>query len=342
MDKIISRSIKIIYLLVSLTFFTFLLFTFFNTFNLKPKNEMGIIEKVTESKNILDSNFVNLWYAPADWRLDIQSKKEEIVYGKELVAHTSRYLGPNGSIKSISNGMNCQNCHLDAGTKPWGNNYFAVKSTYPKLRSRSGKIENTVKRINDCFERSLNGIGLAAESKEMKAMVSYIEYIGSDVPLNGKPRGTGLLKLTELKRPIDKIKGESVYIEKCQSCHGENGEGVLSADKKEYTYPPLWGTHSYNQGAGLYRMSNFASYVKYNMPFGISFENPQLSDEEAWDLAAYVNQMARPIKDLSQDWPDISKKPFDHPFGPYSDPFSEEQHKLGPYKQITNWYKKNK
>jgi thiosulfate dehydrogenase len=31
--------------------------------------------------------------------------------------------------------------------------------------------------------------------------------------------------------------------------------------KKEYTYPPL-GSNSYNSGAGLYRISRFAGYIK--------------------------------------------------------------------------------
>jgi len=87
-------------------------------------------------------------------------EKELVVYGRELIAHTSNYLGPKGSVKQISNGMNCQNCHLNAGTQPWGNNYFAVQSTYPKFRARSGTKENQIKRVNDCFERSLNGKAL--------------------------------------------------------------------------------------------------------------------------------------------------------------------------------------
>jgi thiosulfate dehydrogenase len=52
---------------------------------------------------------------------------------------------------------------------------------------------------------------------------------------------------------------------------------------------------------------SFAGYVKYNMPLGATYENPQLTDEEAWDLAAYVNNLPRPSKDLSKDWPNISK-----------------------------------
>jgi thiosulfate dehydrogenase len=38
--------------------------------------------------------------------------------------------------------------------------------------------------------------------------------------------------------------------------------------------------------------------------------------------------------DLSKDWPDLSTKPIDYPFGPFLDTFSEQQHKLGPFKPI--------
>ena len=62
-----------------------------------------------------------------------------------------------------------KNCHLNAGTAPLGNNYGAVASTYPKIRARSGQSEDIPKRINDCFERSLNGQGLERDSKEMMA-----------------------------------------------------------------------------------------------------------------------------------------------------------------------------
>ena len=70
------------------------------------------------------------------------------------------------------------------------------------------------------------------------------------------------------------------------------------------------------------------------MPNGASFDNPILTDEEAWDVAAYVNSMPRPHKTFAADWPDISAKPFDHPFGPYADDFTEQQHKLGPFVAI--------
>jgi len=85
-------------------------------------------------------------------------------------------------------------------------------------------------------------------------------------------------------------------------------------------------------GAGLYRLTRFAGYVKYNMPFGTAtHDNPQLTDEETWDVAAFVNSQPRPKKPFPKDWPDITKKAVDYPFGPYTDTFSEQQHKYGPF-----------
>jgi len=276
----------------------------------------------------------DLWKAPDLSDVPKNEVGKLIEYGRELIVHTSAYLGPNGSVKAMSNGMNCQNCHLDAGTKPFGNNYSAVASTYPKFRARSGTEETIEKRVNDCFERSLNGEALAEDSHEMKAIVSYIHWLGKDVEKGKSPKGAGLVELGFLDRPAKVDNGKLIYDEKCVVCHGKNGEGIALADNIGWQFPPLWGELSYNHGAGLYRLSRFAGYVKANMPLGATYDAPQLTDEEAWDVAAYVNSMPRPNRDLSKDWPDISKKPLDHPFGPYADGFDETQHKLGPFKPI--------
>jgi len=78
------------------------------------------------------------------------------------------------------------------------------------------------------------------------------------------------------------------------------------------------------------------------MPQGATYQNPQLTDEEAWDIAAFVNSQPRPSKDLSKDWPKISEKPVDHPFGPYADMFTEQQHKFGPFQPIKDEQKNKK
>ncbi len=282
------------------------------------------------------------WKSPNPDTIADVSYKEAVLYGKSLIAETAKYLGPEGMVSKISNGMNCQNCHLDAGTKIFGNNYSAVASTYPKFRARSGTMENIYKRVNDCFERSLNGKPLDTLSKEMQAIKAYIEFIGSNVKKGDKPDGSGLKDLPFADRASDPIQGEKYYIEKCQVCHGKNGEGIKAEDKLVYTYPPLWGQNSYNDAAGLYRVSNFAKYIKYNMPLGASHQKPMLTDDEAWDIAAFVNSRPRPHKHTPLDWPDISKKPIDHPAGPYKDSFSINQHKFGPFKPIAAFYEKSK
>lgn len=272
----------------------------------------------------------SVWHGWNQYQIKLEDSLT--LYGYNLIANTSYYLGPKGIVAPITNGMNCQNCHLSAGTIPYGNNYSAVVSTYPKFRDRSGSIETISKRVNDCIERSLNGVALDTNSKEMKAILSYMHWVGDEIPKGKKPKGSGLLELEYLKKPANPINGKIVYQANCASCHGNNGEGKLNDQGYGYTYPPVWGNNSYNTGAGLYRLSRLAGYVKANMPYGIaSYNKPKLSDEEVWDVAAYVNAQPRPQKIFSQDWPDISKKPIDHPFGPYSDHFTEAQHKYGPF-----------
>ncbi len=286
----------------------------------------------------------SLWQSP-DIKHINQGRRTLVEYGKELIVHTAKYFGVKGIIGTSTNGMNCQNCHLEAGTKAFGNNYGLVASTYPKYRARSGTIENIEKRINDCFERSLNGKPLNSNSREMQAIKAYILFIGSNVSKDNEKNYKGLSMKDNQIKFLDRLaspkKGKLVYEQKCQSCHQPNGEGVWNADKTEFIYPPLWGKNSYNDAAGLYRISNFAKFVKYNMPLGANHENILLSDEEAWDVAAFVNSNPRPHKDNSKDWPKIHEKPFDHPFGPFADPFPENQHKYGPFPPIQAYYAKN-
>lgn len=273
-----------------------------------------------------------LWEAPDTIRIPHTQEGDLIRYGRRLIAQTAYYLGPKGIIASISNGMNCQNCHLEAGTKPWGNNYGSVSSIYPVFRARSGSLESIEKRINDCLQRSLNGQALDHNSREMRAIVAYMHWLGKDVPKGKRVVGSGISQLDYLDRPADSVLGSMVYVQKCQLCHQSDGGGQFdSLSGTVYRYPPLWGKNSYNVGAGLYRLSRLAGYVKDNMPFGARHDSTVLTDEEAWDVAAFINSQQRPSKDLSADWPDIKTKPVDHPFGPFADSFSERQHKYGPF-----------
>ncbi len=311
---------------------------------------MGLLVGVTVFFLIFPNSYSNMtstraetsrpWKAPDIGTISVTASGRLILYGQALIMNTASYLGPEGTVRKMSNGMTCQNCHLDAGTRHYGNNFSAVASTYPKFRSRSGSVESIEKRVNDCFERSLNGSTLDHDSPEMRAIVAYIQWVGKNVKPGEVPGGSGLAPLEFLDRAASPEKGKVVFEQKCVSCHGSQGEGLRHPDSSSWENPPLWGDNSYNIGAGLYRLSCFAEFVKTNMPIGATVDAPQLSDEEAWDVAAYVNSMPRPSMKLENDWPDISTKPVDYPFGPYADRFSDEQHKFGPFRPIHNSKKK--
>jgi thiosulfate dehydrogenase len=272
------------------------------------------------------------WQAPDINNLPDDDQGKLIRYGHQLISNTSIFFGPKGNIASITNGMNCANCHIDAGTRSFGGSFSAVASMYPQFRNRSGRIESIEFRINDCMMRSMNGKPLDSTSKEMEAMVAYLKWIGKDVPKNKKPKGAGLEDLPFLNRAADPQRGKLVFISQCTSCHGQMGEGMLNHDSSFYLYPPLWGPNSFNIGAGLYRISRMASFIKNNMPYGLaSHDSPKLTDEESWDVAAYIISQPRPEKFFTGDWPKIETKALDYPYGPYADKFSETQHKYGPF-----------
>jgi len=281
------------------------------------------------------SNTVDEWHAPDINSLPDDEHGKMIRYGHELISNTSLFFGRKGSIATITNGMNCVNCHIDAGARSFGGSFSAVASMYPQFRNRSGRVESIEFRVNDCMMRSLNGRPIDSTSREMQAMVAYLKWIGKEVPKNTKPTGAGLEDLPYLDRAADPEKGKQVFISHCVSCHGQNGEGILNHDSSFYLYPPLWGPNSFNVSAGLYRISRIASFVKNNMPYGLaSHDSPKLTDAESWDVAAYIVSQPRPEKFFSEDWPKIETKAIDYPYGPYADKFSEKQHKFGPFKPI--------
>lgn len=285
-----------------------------------------------------------LWEGPTVFQMPIQTNVEGplIKYGFELISHTSLYFGPRGSILQSTNGMNCTNCHLAAGTKPWGLNYGAVYANYPKFRPRSGTIESIYKRVNDCFERSLNGKALDSNSKEMKAIYSYLKWLGKDIQRGTIVNGAGIEKLPFLDHAADPKIGKKIYQKQCMLCHGLNGEGKKQDSGDYFLYPPVWGKQSYNKGAGMIQISKLAGFIKNNMPNGVSHQQPLLSIQEAWNVAAYINAQSRPSMNISKDWPNLKTKPIDYPSGPYIDSFSVNQHQLGPFLPIQAYYNNQK
>ena len=150
--------------------------------------------------------------------------------------------------------------------------------------------------------------------------------------------GLGAGKMPELTRAAAPNAGAAIYRRACLGCHASNGEGIrrsLPTTDLGYIMPPLWGPDSFNDGAGMARLTTAANFIHFNMPHGTDYLHPQLSPEESWDVAAYMLSQPRPSKaGLERDFPDLLQKPVDTPYGPYADQFSAEQHKYGPFAPI--------
>ena len=278
-------------------------------------------------------------WAPPDIAMAGEDPFGKLVkYGRALFADTANEIGPAVSdpkMRFAGNNLACQNCHLQAGTQPYAMPLIGIWGQFPQYRGREGAVDTLEDRINGCMERSMNGRALPLESRVMKAFASYMRWLSIGVPDGAKLVGAGTLQIKEPDRAADPRRGAQVYGEVCAACHGPDGLGQRAQDAAGYQFPPLWGPDSFNNGAGMSRLLTAAAYAMHNMPIGTTFDAPVLSDEDAYDVAAYIISQQRPLKaDLDRDFPIRLQKPVDTPYGPHADGFSLDQHKLGPFGPI--------
>lgn len=261
-----------------------------------------------------------------------------VIFGSKLLNETSRYLGPQAKDEKkrfAGNNLSCSSCHSKGGVEPGHSPFVGITARFPQYNSRADQVVTLQDRINGCFQRSMSGKPIPANSKEMRAMVTYMHWLSSGYEVGAKVKGQGLVKAEYIDRAADPKKGKEIYAARCASCHGENGEGMINPDFANggdyYIFPALWGDDSYNTGAGMYRLIKGAQYVKSTMPQG----DATLSWEEAYDVTAYMNSHPRPIKQgREKDFPDLDVKPMDMDVGPYNDGFDENAHRFGPYKPM--------
>lgn len=220
---------------------------------------------------------------PNDPDTDLILKGEELFNETNTVA--SDYVG---------NELSCQSCHADGGIGE-SSSLVGTSAQFPEYRPREGKVFSIEDRINGCMIRSMNGKMFEEDSEELEAMTAYINKLsegieeGDDLPW--RMHNT----MEEIPEP-DVDHGEELYDSKnCLTCHADDGSGTGANSG-----PALWGDKSFNDGAGLNRMTKMAGYLKNNMPKG----NENLTDQEAADLAAYLLSFERPVwEGHDDDWP---------------------------------------
>jgi thiosulfate dehydrogenase len=193
---------------------------------------------------------------------------------------------PGKASRYSGNRLSCSNCHLDAGRKADAAPFWAAFVAYPAWRMKTDRVDTFDERVQQCFRYSLNGIPPAFGSIELTAIAAYAHFLARGLPVGPETRGRGFPLLAKTGQDPNRDRGRVVYRLHCLSCHGEDGAG----NPAQGAIPPLWGFSSYNKAAGMANIATAAAFIKANMPLN----NPVLSDQEALDVAAYMNAQIRP------------------------------------------------
>jgi thiosulfate dehydrogenase len=217
--------------------------------------------------------------------------------GRALLAATRDSLPSH-----VGSSLRCFSCHLDEGRRASALPLIGSYARYPQYRARRARVDLIEDRVNDCFLRSLNGRAIAIDGNDMRDIVAYLAWMSRGVPAVDAVRPHDDSSLATLE--ADTTRGARVFTESCVRCHGASGQGTVVA-------PPLWGSGSFNIGAGMARYRTAAQFIVHNMPF----DRPgALTPQQALDVARYVDSRPRPdFRGKEHDWP-RGGRPADAPY----------------------------
>ncbi|RKE34508.1 thiosulfate dehydrogenase [Paraburkholderia sp. BL23I1N1] len=221
---------------------------------------------------------------PAESSMPTDGFGKFVKLGEQIFTHTQTFAG-----KYVGNTLNCANCHLDAGRKADSSPLWGAYPLYPAYRSKNGHVNSFAERLQGCFLYSMNGKAPPLGDPVLVALETYAYWLAQGAPVGEKLPGQGYPKLPAPAQKADYARGSAVYAQHCALCHGADGQGQSSGGQT--VFPPLWGAHSFNWGAGMGDIQNAAGFIKANMPLGLA---GTLTDQQAWDVATFMDSHERP------------------------------------------------
>jgi thiosulfate dehydrogenase len=257
------------------------------TFLFKEEEISGFKEKnrhhmfvIAQGQTLLGFDLVDPEQAPAEIR-------QRVMEGYRFIMNTPLY-----APEYAGDQLSCTHCHFLGGDTLGGKNngisLVGVTTVYPA--QKEGRVITLAERINNCFERSLNGKPLPKDSPVMQSILAYLDWISKEVKsVKHIPwLGISLLKSQHHANPDE---GRKLYQAYCAECHQPDGEGggILLAQEGK-TIPPLWGEHSFNNEAGMSTLPLLSAFIYWNMPY----QEAHLSEEQALDIAAFILTKPRP------------------------------------------------
>lgn len=227
---------------------------------------------------------------------------DRIRQGFRIFLQTPKY-APSFS----GNALSCGHCHLNAGQREKALPLVGVAAVFPQYNKRAGTIFTLTDRIVGCFMRSMNAPAAPGmmpahdpqtasaallRSEEVRALEAYLTWLSEGYTIGGRIgwRGQNTIPKDSLLPlgSLDSLRGAELFLEKCVTCHGEDGQGVAIGDIKA---GPLWGPASWNDGAGAARVYTLAGIIRYMMPY---IDPGSLTDEEAQQIAFFICSRERP------------------------------------------------
>lgn len=203
--------------------------------------------------------------------------------GREIFTNTQLLRGT-----FVGNDLTCGNCHMNAGADPMAAPVWATAVDFPIYRGKEKRVNTLPDRLAGCFRYSMDGTPPPAQHMVMVALESYMRWLATGAPSGAVQKARGYVALPMPTQTPAYARGEAVYAERCATCHGTDGAGLKQGER--VVFPPVWGPNSYNWGAGMHEIEKAAGFLKANMPLG----NPDLTEQEAWDVALYVDSHERP------------------------------------------------
>jgi thiosulfate dehydrogenase len=221
---------------------------------------------------------------PAESAMPTGDFGKSVKLGEQIFTRTGEF-----APQYVGNALNCASCHLDAGRKPNSSPLWAAYLLYPAYRSKTGHVNSFAERLQGCFRYSMNGKAPPLGDPVLVAVETYAYWLAKGAPVGETIAGQGYPKLPAPAQKADYMRGSQVYARHCALCHAADGQGQSSGGKT--VFPPLWGAHSFNWGAGMGEIQNAAGFIKANMPLGLG---GTLTDQQAWDVATFMDSHERP------------------------------------------------
>ena len=292
------------------------------------------------------------WREPSEARIPQGPEGDLIRDGIDLLRNTSRRVGklaPDAGKRMNWNSLNCVNCHQPGpsglpGTKRYTLPLVNAVNDYPKFDIKSGKVISLEQRAIGMF--GAGAVAINADTPEFKAIMAYLRWLARDSRPGEAMEGAGLLPLPAVARAADPTRGRALYAAKCRACHGADATGQRHPDFANgggYLFPPLAGDDTYDNAGHMFAVPLLARYIAASMPFGASYDKPQLTPEEALDIAAYVNDDATPRRQNANRpklYPDTALRPQGYAIPEHftGEPQAYLRAKNGPFRNVNEHY----